>query len=60
MEQTKPHILMIAYLFPPGQGIGGFRPLPLLQIPEAYGFCRTRSNGSTEGTELVQGRNLDT
>ena len=38
MEQTKPHILMIAYFFPPGQGIGGFRPYRFYKYLKRMGF----------------------
>ena len=39
MENTKPHVILIAYHFPPGPEIGGFRPYRLYKYLKRMGYA---------------------
>ena len=38
MDQAKPHILIVAYYFPPGQEIGGARPYRFYKYLKRMGY----------------------
>ena len=38
MDNSKPHVLILAYYFPPGPEIGGFRPYRLCKYLERLGY----------------------
>ena len=38
MEDLKPHVILIAYHFPPGQEIGGFRPFRFCKYLQRMGY----------------------